>query len=507
MSVLDDYLATLASVEIDDAISIEGPSRGGPDASPAWVLSVRDPIPAASGTVLDLAHDLDRGDITPVDLVSEILERASHVNTLEAGWAHLSRSALKDAWASYRRRAEGNPLGPLDGIPIGVKDLIHVQGQPTGCGSQHGYPGTADADAPCIARLRSAGAVFVGKTTTHEFAFGGTTPPTRNPWNTDRIPGGSSGGSGAVVGAGWVPVAIGTDTAGSVRIPASYCGTVGFIGSRHDVPTAGVATLAWSLDTIGPLTRSVQDAALVNAVMAGREVQQAVPLRALPDKVGLPRAVLGPLDPGVESTFAAALGVLQRAGVSTVDVEWPNEELLQAVGFILMMAESADFHRQRMQAPEKFDVEVAELLRLGNEISATDYIRARRVRAHMTEQIMGIFDRAPVIITPTLPCQPAPYGSGTFTPLPLGEDSMPLAAAHTRYALLANVAGLPAGTIPCGVALGLPVGIQVMGAPGHDEVVLSVMAGIEAVLADAGLWQIGDTSIGYLEREGHRDDA
>jgi len=507
MSVLDAYVATLASVEIDDAISMEAPSRGDRDSSQMGVPSVAHRAPAASGTVLDLAQYLERGDITSVDLVSEILERATHVNTLAAGWAHLDRSALDDAWASDRRRAEGNPLGPLDGIPIGVKDLINVQGQPTGCGSEHGYPGTAAVDATCIARLRAAGAVIVGKTTTHEFAFGGTTPPTRNPWNPERIPGGSSGGSGAVVGAGWVPAAIGTDTAGSVRIPASYCGTVGFIGSRHDVPTSGVATLAWSLDTVGPLTRSVQDAALVNAAMAGRDVQQAIPRPVLPDKVGLPRSVLGPLDPGVESALNVALDVLQNSGVNTVDIEWPDEHVLQAVGFVLMMAESADFHRQRMADLEKFDAEVAELLRLGNQISAKDYIRARRVQAHLTEQIMEVFDVVPVIITPTLPCQPAPYGSGTFTSLPLGKASMPLAAAHTRYPLLANIAGLPAGTVPCGFASGLPVGIQVMGAPGHDEVVLSVMAGIEAVLADAGLWQVGNTSTAYLEGEGHRDDA
>lgn len=513
MSILDDYLAALSGVVLDDSVSMDAQVRGVRDLdqdhgdSPAWVLSATDPAPPAPGSLLDLSQRMDRGEVASVDLVSALLDRATEVNTLEAGWAYLDRSALDDAWVSDRRRATGTPLGPLDGIPIGVKDLIHVSGQPTGYGSDHSHEGVATEDAACIARLREAGAVLVGKTTTHEFAFGGTTPPTRNPWNPDRIPGGSSGGSGAVVGAGWVPVAIGTDTAGSVRIPASYCGTVGFMGSRHDVPTSGVATLAWSLDTVGPLSRSVQDAALVNAVMAGRDVQQAMPRPTLPDKIGLPGSVLGPLDPGVESAFTAALHVLQNSGVATVDIDWPDEGVLQAVGFILMMVESSDFHRERMKAPEKFDAEVAELLRLGNQISATDYIRARRIQVQLTEQIMEVFDVVPVIITPTLPCQPAPYGSATFTPLPLGEASMSLAAAHTRYPLLANVAGLPAGTVPCGLSSGLPVGIQVMGAPGQDEAVLSIMAGIEAVLADAGLWHVGNTSTWYAEEEGHRDDA
>lgn len=513
MSILDDYARTLAGVVIDDSVGMDVPCRGGRDAdrdradSSTWNVSDTGSAPTASGTMLDLSHLLDTGALTSVGLVSALFERAVDVNTLEAGWAHLDDVALDHARASDRRRAEGSAIGPLDGIPIGVKDLIHVAGQPTGCGSEHGYPGTAVDDAACIARLRAAGAVIVGKTTTHEFAFGGTTPPTRNPWNPDRVPGGSSGGSGAVVGAGWVPVAIGTDTAGSVRIPASYCGTVGFIGSRHDVPTSGVATLAWSLDTVGPLTRSVEDAALVNAVMSGREAPQAIPRPCLPDGIGLPRSVLHPLDPGVESAFFTALDAMGDRGVASVDIEWPDEEVLQAVGFILMMAESADFHRRRMNAPEKFDDEVAELLHLGNQIPATDYIRARRVQAYLTEQIMEVFDIVPVIVTPTLPCQPAPYGSGTFTQLPLGEASMPLAAAHTRYPLLANVAGLPAGTVPCGFASGLPVGLQVMGAPGQDELVLSVMAGIEKVVADAGLWKLGDTSTEHLEQEGRCDDA
>lgn len=513
MSVLDDYLATIGSAPIDDSDGVPLRSArsnahlSGDAPSPGWTFSPIEPAPAGEGTILGLAARMDHGDVTSVELVSAMVDHVANVDAPEAGWAHVNPAAIEDARASDQRRSRGESRGPLEGIPIGVKDLIYVAGQPTGCGSQHAYPGEALEDAPCIAHLREAGAVVVGKTTTHEFAFGGTTPPTRNPWNPDRVPGGSSGGSGAVVGAGHVPAAIGTDTAGSVRIPASYCGTVGFIGSPDVVPTSGVATLAWSLDTVGPLTRSVRDAALVNAVMAGREVSGAIPEPTLPSIVGLPRGVLSPLDPGVESAFIAALDALQAHGVSTVDVEWPDEAALQAVGFVLMMVESADFHRKRMQAPEKFDPEVAELLRLGEQISATDYVRARRIQAAIAESIQAIFERVPVILTPTLPCQPAPYGSGTFTPLPLGEDSLPLATAHTRYPLLANVAGLPSGSVPCGFASGLPVGLQVMGAPGTDDTVLAVMAGIESVVNTAGLWEAGTFASAERLREGRSKDA
>lgn len=513
MSVLDDYLATLGSAPIDDS---DGVAREGSEqddrthagqAASQWAFSAIEPALVAERTIRSLAARLDRGETSSVELVTQVLDEVSKSEALEAGWAHVNPAAVEDARSSDERRSQGELRGPLDGIPVGVKDLIHVAGQPTGCGSQHSYPGQAREDATCIAYLREAGAVIVGKTTTHEFAFGGTTPPTRNPWNPDRIPGGSSGGSGAVVGAGLVPLAIGTDTAGSVRIPASHCGAVGFIGTRGAVSTSGVATLAWSLDTVGPLTRSVHDAALVNAVMAGRDATGAAPEPTLPSVVGLPRGVLSPLDPGVEAAFTAALDTLATHGVATVDVEWPDEAALQAVGFILMMVESADFHRKRMEDPAKFDPEVAELLGLGEQISAVDYVRARRIQAAIAESSVAIFERVPVVITPTLPCPPAPYGSGTFTPLPLGEDSLPLAAAHTRYPLIANVAGLPAGTVPCGFASGLPVGLQVLGAPGTDDIVLSVMAGIESVLDTARLWEAGTHASAQHLREGNSEDA
>lgn len=513
MSVLDGYLATIGSVPIDDSdgVARRGGRRNlhlsGDEASLEWSLSPIKPALPGEGTILGLAAQLERGEISSVDIVSAVVNEVAKSDAPEVGWVHMNRAAVEDARSSDERRSRGELRGPLDGVPIGVKDLIHVAGLPTACGSQHAYPGEAAEDAPCIAHLREAGAVVVGKTTTHEFAFGGTTPPTRNPWNPDRVPGGSSGGSGAVVGAGRIPVAIGTDTAGSVRIPASYCGTVGFIGSPGVVSTSGVATLAWSLDTVGPLTRSVHDAALVNAVMAGLDPSRAIPEPTLPSVVGLPREVLSPLDPGVESAFMAALDILGTHGVATADVEWPDEAALQAVGFTLMMVESADFHRKRMEVPEKFDPEVAELLGLGEQISAVDYVRARRIQAAIAESILATFERVPVIITPTLPCQPAPYGSGTFTPLPLGEDSLPLAAAHTRYPLIANVAGLPAGTVPCGFASGLPVGLQVLGAPGTDDTVLSVMAGIESVLHDAGLWKAGTFAPAEHLHERRSEDA
>lgn len=489
MSVLAEYLSTLQNFPVVDSRGIAKPSVSGSSESRLRELAVAPRT--APRTVEALAAALDSGELTSHALVSAVLDEAADRDIDESGWAWLQQEARDEALASDERRGRGAILGPLDGIPIGVKDLFQVAAQPTGCGSRHGDASPANFDASSIARLRAAGAVVVGKTTTHEFAFGGTTPPTRNPWSRERIPGGSSGGSGAVVGAGTVPVAIGSDTAGSVRIPASYCGTVGFIGSPGVVPTDGVATLAWSLDTVGPLTRSVRDAAFVQDVMAGAESPSFDVPAMLPVRVGLPEGVLEPLDPGVAREFRSSLASWVDRGVEIVEVPWPDEDALQAVGFVVMMAEAAEYHRARMDRRELFDPEVAELLSLGARISAQDYLRALRVRSMIAAAASAVFEQVTIVATPTLPCPPAPYGSGTFTQLTVGPSSMTLAAAHTRYPLLANVAGLPAGSVPCGLASGLPVGLQVMGAPGSDRAVLSAMAGLEAILKEDGIWEAG----------------
>jgi len=357
-------------------------------------------------------------------------------------------------------------------------------------------------DAAAISRLREAGAIILGKTNTHEYAFGGTTPPTKNPWDSERIPGGSSGGSGAVLGAGMVPGALGTDTAGSVRIPAAYCGAVGFMGSYGVVPTDHVAVLAWALDHVGVLTRSVADATLMHKVVAGIPPSASSAAIGLPSVIGIPRAALEPMHPAVRTVFDEAVATLVDRGVKVVDVPWPDPELLEAVGFILMMAESAAYHRQRMQRPELFDPQVAEFLKAGGTVSVSNHIQALRVRTELALRFDKIFDGIPIVITPTLPCLPPSIDSDTYTPVDVGSEYQPLATAHTRFTLPANIAGIPAGSLPCGIQEGLPIGLQVMGRRGSDMGLLSVMAGIERVLAQEVLWQPGTISTRFGGTDG-----
>ena len=447
------------------------------------------------------------GELNARQLVEGLLSRIETREPLIQGWVSIAPDVLTSADNCDQSMPALLTEKPLLGIPIGIKDLIDVAGLPTLCGSRQASNELATNDSSAIARLRDAGAIIMGKTTTHEYAFGGTTPPTRNPWQPDTVPGGSSGGSGAVLGAGMVPGAIGTDTAGSVRIPASYCGVVGFMGSHGHVPTDNVAVLAWSLDHVGAMARSVTDAARIHRVMAGLPVDpsaiapsaiapsaMAPMLPALPQTMGIPREALEPMHPSVRTAFDLTVDALRAHGVTFVDVPWPDPELLEAVGFVLMMAESAAFHQNRMRSPELFDPQVAELLEAGSTVSAMDHLQALRVQTQLAQWFDELFVTTPILITPTLPCLPPPLGSDTFTPIDLGSVTQPLATAHTRFTLAANIAGSPAGSLPCGLQQGFPVGLQVMGRRGSDLRVLSVMGGIESVLAHENLWQPGSIS-------------
>ena len=431
------------------------------------------------------------GALKPTNLVNSLLTRIEQREPTVKGWVAIAPDAHQQAGKCDQQLTSSEPYKPLFGIPIGVKDLVDVHGLPTRCGSRQTSSDPAEMDATAISRLREAGAIILGKTNTHEYAFGGTTPPTQNPWESERIPGGSSGGSGAVLGAGMVPGALGTDTAGSVRIPAAYCGAVGFMGSYGVVPTDHVAVLAWSLDHVGVLTRSVADATLMHKVVAGIPTSASFAAIGLPSIIGIPRAALEPMHPAVRTAFDEAVATLVDRGVRVVDVPWPDSDLQEAIGFILMMTESAAYHRNRMERPELFDPEVAELIEQGATVSAGDHIQALRVRVQLAHEFDAIFNGVPVVITPTLPCLAPAIGSGTFTLVNVGGETQPLATAHTRFTLAANIAGIPAGSLPCGIGEGLPIGLQVMGRRGSDLGVLSVMAGMERVLAQEALWQPG----------------
>ncbi|WP_168221071.1 amidase [Actinomadura sp. WMMA1423] len=418
------------------------------------------------------------GGRPPGVLVERALERIAATDGEIRAWALVDDEGAR----AQARRAAG---GRLRGVPVGVKDVIDVAGMATGGGSRHlsgpGRTRVPAADAGSVARLRQAGAVIVGKTTTHEYALSGITPPTRNPRDTARIPGGSSGGSAAAVAAGHVPLALGTDTGGSVRIPSAYCGVAGLVPSPGRLPGDGVLPLAWSLDRVGLIAATASDLT-GSAVALG--ITAAADARARPAgfeglRVGVPRGALDePIDPGVAAAVEQALAAVRDLGGRVVEVEIPHGWAAVAAGLTIILAESADYHRER-RGPgleELFGADARAMLGLADGIPAGAYVRAQRVRQALRGEALAALAGADLLVTPTMPCV-APradeVGDGM---VPVGGKEVPMGEAHLRYNVLANLAALPCGTQPLGADhRGLPIGLQWVAAPGRDGALLSAM--------------------------------
>lgn len=440
------------------------------------------------------ARALRTGTLSVVDVVASALGRIAATDPTVRAWVRLDDGALRVAAELDEELRGGGWRGPLHGVPVGVKDLVDVAGLPTGAGSRHwSGPGrrVADADAGVVALLRRAGAVVLGKTTTHEFAFGGTTTPTRNPRDVTRIPGGSSGGSAAAVAAGQVPLAVGTDTCGSVRIPASYCGVVGFLPSAARLPRDGVAPLSWSLDRVGLLTADAVQLAWACAALGIAEppaprTDPPATLRGL--RVGIPRGALDdPIEPAVAARFEGAVALLRAAGVQTSVVDVRHAAVAVAAARVIYLAESLDFHRERWAGERGlFGADVQASLAQAEQLSAVDYVRAQRIRRSLRAALLDVLSDVDVLLTPTMP-NPAPPTTVIDTGvLDVGGRELGLVDSHLRYNVAANLAALPAGTQPMGTDdLGLPLGLEWVGAPGADDRILAVMTAFEVLLSDS----------------------
>jgi aspartyl-tRNA(Asn)/glutamyl-tRNA(Gln) amidotransferase subunit A len=406
--------------------------------------------------------------------------------TLNAFTALDRDGALAAAARAGRQLAEGDAGGPLLGIPVAVKDLVDTAGVATTMGSAQFAGRVPDRDAACIARLRGAGAIVIGKTTTHEVAFGPTGDvaaggPCRNPRDPTRMAGGSSAGSAAAVAAGIVPLAVGTDTGGSVRIPAALCGTVGFRPSPGRIPTDGVLELAWSLDAVGPLAGNVADAVLGFRAMADTPEVGIADAREL--RIGV---VVAPwferVDPAVGAAVSDAIDALARAGVRILEVPVADAEELAETYRLVQSGEAVAIHHERLtRTPERFAPETLERLRVAAEVPAWAYARALRRLVELRAEALERFVDADVLLTPTVPILAPEVGA---------RDAQPGGWESPRQALLAfaspwSVLGLPAVSVPAPRSPGdLPVGLQLIGSPGGDEALLAA-AGHPA-LAGAG---------------------
>ncbi len=427
-------------------------------------------------TMKQAGAELRSGQTTCVGLVQEALARVEELNPkLNAFITVTSDQALAHARDLDAELAAGHDRGPLHGIPIAHKDLVCTNGVRTTSGSKLFADYVPDYDADVVKRLDAAGAISIGKLGLHELAYGVTSSnphfgAVRNPWNPECIPGGSSGGSGAAVATGMVFMATGTDTGGSIRIPAAYCGTVGLKPTYGLVSRRGVRPLGFSLDHVGPLTRTVRDMELTMAAIADmREVAEPSPIR-----VGLPEGYyFDRIDPEVREAVLRAART-----VEVVPVKTPDIDALNTVGRVILLAEASaaleNYHAQR----DQFGPDVLALLDQGRLLPATDYVNAQRLRKQFVDEFRKLFQTIDILLTPTLPMTAPKIGQ---LAVELAGETVDTRLATTRFVRGINVLGLPALSIPCGFSKsGLPIGVQLIGRAFEDCLVMRFGARLEA---------------------------
>ena len=449
--------------------------------------------------ILTAGRAFRRGELSPVELTRACLTRIDAVaGAVNAFVEVYAEEALIAARQAEEELARGHDRGPLHGIPIAVKDLFDVAGRVTRAGSQsRAEAPPATEDAHCVGLLRDGGAVIVGKTHTHEYAFGSTTPQTRNPWDLDRVPGGSSGGSAAALALDTCLMALGTDTAGSIRMPAALCGVVGLKPTYGRVSKSGVAPLSWSLDHAGPLTRYVGDAAVVLQVMAGHDASDVGSHRSpvadyllrLGDgvaglTVGVPvNHYSENLSPAMQSAYEESLAVLEGLGATVVPVELPLAPTYLGATFAIMMPEASAYHRHRLSSHgEQYTDDVRTLLEAGLTLPAVDYVDAQRTRGLIQVEWHKVLTTADVVVVPTLPTSAALADSSHIQVTDSYSES--IMNSYVRLSCPANLTGLPALSIPCGLdAQGLPLGLQIIGRPFDEATVLQVGTAFEKATA------------------------
>ncbi len=427
--------------------------------------------------------------LSPVELVDSVLDRIARVEPHLAAYVTVTAERARNAArAAEREAAAGRFRGPLHGIPMALKDLIDVAGMATTASSRVRADHRATVDSTVAARLSAAGAVLVGKTETHEFAYGLTTPQTRNAWDHDRVAGGSSGGSAVAVAAGAAVFALGTDTGGSVRVPAALNGVVGLKPTYGLVPRHGVTSLSWSLDHVGTLTRTVEDAALVLSAVAGYDPRDQASLPAATadyrpggagDLTGLRVGVPGNyyfdrVHPEVESAVRRAVDRLQALGARLVEVEIPMTRYIQAAHWGLMVPEATAYHERTLRTvPDLYAPDVRVLLEAGELLSAGDYLRAQRARTLMRQEWARMLDEVDVIAAPAVPVTAVPAGESSVTWSDGTEESV--SDAYVRLSSPANITGVPALSVPVGHdRAGLPIGMQLLGRPLSEALLLRV---------------------------------
>jgi aspartyl-tRNA(Asn)/glutamyl-tRNA(Gln) amidotransferase subunit A len=438
------------------------------------------------------ADRLRRGETSAAALVDQSLAAIDQHRARTNAFTHVNAAAARTrARELDDELARGLDRGPLHGIPLSLKDLIDVAGEVTTAGSRVLDDRPATSDALIVTRLRDAGAVFIGRANLHEFALGTTSEdsafgPVRNPADTSRVAGGSSGGSAVAVATGMGLASIGTDTGGSIRIPAAACGVVGLKAAHGDIPIDGVLPLSPTLDHVGPLCRSVQDAAWLWQVMAGRPTATVdrVPVRHLR------LARLGgyfdrPLEPAVREAFDRAVDHLRRAGVTVLTVVLPSTDRIGQTYADIVLPEAAAWHAPYLDArADRYQPAVRARILPGREVTAVGYVEARTRCDAWRRDVDGLLAACDALVVPTLPMTAPDIGADTITIDPADSTPTAVRGAMLKHTQLFNLTGHPAISLPI-ASPGLPVGLQLVGPAGDTARLLSIASAVESQLHDA----------------------
>ena len=450
-------------------------------------------------SIVELAELIKDKKVSPLEITNATLERIKLLDKkLNSYITVMGDEAVKAAQQAEKDIKKGNYKGPLHGIPISLKDLYNTKGVRTTAGSKILAEFVPKEDCTVTERLKAAGAIIIGKTNMHEFALGVSNEnphygPCRNPWDLERIPGGSSGGSAASVAAGLCAGSMGSDTGGSIRIPSALCGIVGLKPTYGRVSKAGVLPLAWSMDHAGPMTGTVEDAAIMLQAVAGWDTRDPssanVPVpnyrRGLKSGVkGLRLGVLkegffkGP-DPEVNGGFIKALAVLKDQGAVISKASIPNIEYAPITLRTIVSGESSSVHEEWLNSrPNDYGADVRSRLEVSRLVLASDYLRAQRVRSLIRNDFLTALSRVDILLVLTCPLTALKIGERSVR---VGDRVVDLMTGTGCYTSPINLTGLPALTVPCGFSkAGLPVGLQIVGKPFDECLVLRVGWAYEA---------------------------
>jgi aspartyl-tRNA(Asn)/glutamyl-tRNA(Gln) amidotransferase subunit A len=438
----------------------------------------------------ELSRRLRAREVSPVEAVRTCLDRIdAHNARLRALITVTAEQALAQAREAEADLLAGRSRGALHGVPIVHKDLVQTRGIRTTAGSKILADWVPETDAPVAVRWREAGTIVVGKANLHEFAFGPTSVnphhgPVRNPWNTERVSGGSSGGSAVAVATGMAWGATGTDTGGSIRIPAALCGVVGLKPTYGRVSREGVVPLSWSLDHVGPIARTVTDTALLFEAMADPGPDGAS--FAMPDlenpevkglRLGICRAYFEGGDPGIEACVREAVRALEKIGARVVEIEIPSIAVERAAEGTILVAEAAAYHEESIRArAEDFGMDVRLYIMAGLTVPAVSYLKAQRARATLGAELSRALETCDAIVCPAAGVPAPPLDAMTVR---VGDRDVEIVEALSRFTFLANLVGWPAISVPCGRVDGLPAGLQILAPPFHEARALTIARAYE----------------------------